>query len=211
MINIDITLPAGLDTFGNFSLRLSHAVVKALNLGDIFFENFNVGLGRGVLVSRHVSASNVRIGVVKGLIRGWFDVVNNATFGIVKGKSHVRVNPVGDVLRVRAAVVSGAVAVNIVSLFFISIAHLLLQFLILCPTNIVLTPGKKKKKQPADVYEGRFVLGSLFSHPTISAPEPGDIHVEKLRPNFKAGYYKTKTDSIAILSAKHGKVNLTFK
>ncbi|RUS18804.1 hypothetical protein BC937DRAFT_88317, partial [Endogone sp. FLAS-F59071] len=175
-ISIDVTFPAGLDTYGNFSLRLSHAIVKAHNLGDIKFENFNAGVGRGALLFRHVSASNVRIGAARGFIRGWFDVANNATFGTIKGASHVRVNPVGDVLRLKAAVVSGAVAVNI----------------------------------PADVYEGRFVLASLFGHPTITAPEPGDVHVEKFRPNFKAGYYKTKTDSIAILSAKHGKVDLTF-
>ncbi|RUP44323.1 hypothetical protein BC936DRAFT_149627 [Jimgerdemannia flammicorona] len=204
-IAIEVIFPAGLTNYDALKLRLSSAVVKGYGLDGIKFENVTAGVGHGALLfqvrfnvlsespretlvepgltvslyfppKQQINAENVRLGAIRGIIRGHFDIGNNVTVGTVHGFSHINVNPTGEDIRVKASAVSGIVGVQI----------------------------------PSDAYEGRFVLATLFGRPIIQAPNPADIHIERLRYNYKVGYYKNKTDSIAILTAKHGAVNLTF-
>ncbi|RUS14708.1 hypothetical protein BC937DRAFT_93441 [Endogone sp. FLAS-F59071] len=61
-----------------------------------------------------------------------------------------------------------------------------------------------------NAYEGHFALTTVWARSTIHAPDPSDIHIEKLTHNIKAGYYKSKTNNKIYISATHGHANLTF-
>ncbi|KAI9284556.1 hypothetical protein BC943DRAFT_279506 [Umbelopsis sp. AD052] len=63
---------------------------------------------------------------------------------------------------------------------------------------------------PADGYEGKFAVSALSGHNTVQAPNPADIHVTKLRPYLKAGYYKEDSASVVVVSAAHGVAKLEF-
>lgn len=70
--------------------------------------------------------------------------------------------------------------------------------------------GISSVKIPAKEYEGNFAVAAFAGTPTVQAPNPADIHVTKLRPYLKAGYYKQKSASAVVLSATHGIASLEF-
>ncbi|KAI9313977.1 hypothetical protein BX666DRAFT_1863781 [Dichotomocladium elegans] len=64
----------------------------------------------------------------------------------------------------------------------------------------------------ADHFKGNFIVSSLTGGPTVKAPNPQDVHIERNRFTFKAGYYKEKdTGYHVIVHSKHGDSNLNFK
>ncbi|KAI9318210.1 hypothetical protein BX666DRAFT_1877263 [Dichotomocladium elegans] len=65
---------------------------------------------------------------------------------------------------------------------------------------------------PADTYKGDFAVHSLLEGtPSVSAPNPADVHVIKYSRSAKAGYYKEKdTGSVVAVHTKHGDSNLSF-
>ncbi|CAM0136993.1 hypothetical protein VKS41_008143 [Umbelopsis sp. WA50703] len=90
-------------------------------------------------------------------------------------------------------------------------------------SNITVTPtsnnvtikahaikGVSSVKTSAKKYEGKFAVAALAGNPTVKAPNPADIHVTKLRPYLKAGYFKEQSDSAIVVSATHGIASLEF-
>ncbi|KAF7724952.1 hypothetical protein EC973_000533 [Apophysomyces ossiformis] len=88
---VDIEFPANLWHYDMVKLHLRHAdIVQTKNL-NVKFHEFEVGVGRGAIVTQDLHASQIRVGVLDGHIRGGFSPSMDFIAACLHGTSNVTI------------------------------------------------------------------------------------------------------------------------